>query len=243
MQVSPRRRVLLPAFVAFSLAPSGLWASEVIVSPVRLQINYGTSTATLELTNRSEARVLVQVESFLWTQDQNADQLTPTKDVLAMPAVITLERAKTQVIRVIFRGARSETQEQTYRIILTEVPVDATRTGGQIRTTLQFSIPVFVKPKARSQPQLEWSLQTVGKSNLRLAVSNSGNSHILLGTVKLFSGKDQEKPIHESALSGYVLPGQSRSWMVGLTGALSGSHVFLRAETDHGKQEMPLIVQ
>jgi fimbrial chaperone protein len=243
MATLSQRVAVLPAALAVSLFPSVLEASEVVVSPVRLQINYGTNTTTLSLKSKSENKILFQLESFLWTQNQNADQLAPTKDILAMPPVFTIERGKTQVIRIIFRGPRSETQEITYRVILTEVPVDTPRIAGQIRTNLQISIPVFVKPKVLSKPQLEWSLHNVDKKNLRLVVKNSGNSHILLGTLKLFPAREQEKPIHETSLSGYVLPGQSRSWVLGLTRAVSNAEVFLRAETDNGKQEMPLIVQ
>jgi fimbrial chaperone protein len=128
---------------------------------------------------------------------------------MAMPPIFTLEPGKTQLIRIALRTAKSQIQELTYRIFITEVPDMTERVVEGIRTNLRISVPVFVQPKVRAKPELEWILQRISETDLRLVIKNTGTAHILLGTLKLFFGKEVQNPFHEKTLSGYVLSGQS----------------------------------
>ncbi len=237
------RPAVLPAFFFIFLFFSLCEASEFVVSPVRLQINSGKDTTTLRLTNNSEKRILFQVDTFLWTQDNGDDKLAATKDIMVMPPIFTLEPGKTQLIRIALRTARSQRQELTYRIFITEVPNMTERVVEGIRTNLRISVPVFVMPKVRAKPELEWLMKRISETDLRLMLKNTGNAHILLGNLKLFSGKEGENPFYEKTLSGYVLAGQTRSWSLHITGPISSSDIYLKADTDDGKKESQLSVQ
>lgn len=243
MSTALLRVAVLPSFFTLIFPLFVLEASEIVVSPVRLQIDHGKNTAALNLLNKSEKRVIFQLESFLWSQNQGADQLAATNDILATPPIFAVEPGKSQVIRVILRGSKPQLQEITYRILITEVPDEATRVIGQVRVNLRMSIPVFVKPGVPSKPQIVCSLHKISEKNLRLSVNNTGNSHILLGTLKLFPNQEQENPFHQILLSGYVLPGQSRSWSLDLAQPFSGSNAYLRADTDDGEKAVLLAIQ
>lgn len=233
----------MPALFLLLVLFSTPCAADIVVSPVRLLMTYGKDTTTVNLTNNTEKMILFQVEPFLWTQDEGDDKLNATKEIIAMPPIFTLEPGKTQMIRIALRRPRAEKQEITYRIFITQVPDETVRASQGIHTNLRISVPIFVRPKGSAKPQIDWQVRKIGDSQLKLMVKNTGNAHILLGTVQLFPDKGSEEPFYENAISGYVLGGQSRSWTLNLKQSLQLQDIILRVETDDGKKETRLAVQ
>ena len=163
------------------LAGTSASASGLQVAPVSIDVPATQNAEGLWLSNTGDTPVRAQVRVFRWTQENDADQLTPTKELLASPPMIELAVGERQLIRAIRLGAPpTGGAEQAYRLIIDELPSeDPARKGLQY--VLRYSVPVFVQPLGApaSEPQLQWALQREGDKTL-LEVANSGGTHAQL---------------------------------------------------------------
>jgi len=223
-------------------SPQCLEAADVTVSPVRLLMVNGKNTVTLKVTNVFDRPTLFQLQPQAWTQEDGRDKTEPTTDMIAMPPIFQIEPGKTQIVRIALRRGRDEQRELTYRLFITEVPDEtAARTEG-IKSNLRISVPIFVRPEKKALPVVDFSVEKAAEARLRLTVNNSGKAHILIGRLMLFRQGKDDAPFHDSALSGYVLAGRSRSWVLDLAGPFGSEKIVLKAETDDGNKEATLAV-
>ncbi len=207
------RRLLSCAFAgAALLASASAWASGLQVSPVSISVPATQNAEGLWLSNTGDTPVRAQVRVFRWTQENDADQLAPTKDLLASPPMIELAVGERQLIRAIRLGAPpTDGAEQTYRLIIDELPSEDPKRKG-LQYVLRYSVPVFVQPAGApaSEPQLQWALQREGGKTL-LEVANSGGTHAQLADVTYIDPAGQRTTVAPGLL-GYALPGARMRW-------------------------------
>ena len=207
------RRLLSCAFAgAALLASASAWASGLQVSPVSISVPAAQNAEGLWLCNTGDTPVRAQVRVFRWTQENDADQLAPTKDLLASPPMIELAVGERQLIRAIRLGAPpTDGAEQTYRLIIDELPSEDPKRKG-LQYVLRYSVPVFVQPAGApaSEPQLQWALQREGGKTL-LEVANSGGTHAQLADVTYIDPAGQRTTVAPGLL-GYALPGARMRW-------------------------------
>ena len=207
------RRLLSCAFAgAALLASASAWASGLQVSPVSISVPATQNAEGVWLSNTGDNPVRAQVRVFRWTQENDADQLAPTKDLLASPPMIELAVGERQLIRAIRLGAPpTDGAEQTYRLIIDELPSEDPKRKG-LQYVLRYSVPVFVQPAGApaSEPQLQWALQREGGKTL-LEVANSGGTHAQLADVTYIDPAGQRTTVAPGLL-GYALPGARMRW-------------------------------
>jgi fimbrial chaperone protein len=63
-----------------------------------------------------------QVRVNAWTQSNHQDILTPSKDLIASPMVLTIPAGQRQLVRLIRANAGNNSSEQAYRLIVDELP-------------------------------------------------------------------------------------------------------------------------
>jgi fimbrial chaperone protein len=225
-------------FAGFGVAHAGSFS----VNPVRVTLSAKQPVAAITVRNNATEPAVVQLETSAWSQDQGKDVLVPTSEVLATPPIFTVAPGKTQILRVGLRRPASAAGEITYRLVLREVPPQAPPASG-LRVALLISMPIFVVPAATVAPTLAWRATKAADGQIRVHVTNSGNAHVQLSKIDLALA-DGGKTLGSRAVAEYVLPGNTRSWLVKTTSpAASGAKVQINSATDAGAFESSVALE
>ena len=193
------------------LPSSPVHAGTFSISPVRVELSAGAQTGALTIRNQDAAPVVIQAQAMLWEQQDGLDRLMPTRDILVSPAVFTVPANGSQLVRVALRVPADPQRELSYRVILTEVPQQASPEFTGLNVALRLSLPVFVAPAASAKPQLKWSATRNADGAITLTAHNVGEAHdrILTFSVAPSAGS---APAVSQDVTAYLLPGQARTW-------------------------------
>ncbi len=185
-------------------------AANLQISPVSISFRASQTAAGVTLQNLGEQPLHGQVRVFVWDQKEGEDVLTPATDVVASPPIMEVAPNSTQTVRLVRRNGAAAASEQTYRILIDEIPRgDQAASGVAIR--LQYSVPVFVLPADdKAAPRLAWSLRQKDGA-WQLEVRNDGTLHAQLGATVLRGAGGKEVQLSKGLL-GYALAGRSRAW-------------------------------
>jgi fimbrial chaperone protein len=233
---------ILASAAAFGLSSAPAVAGSFSVSPVRVELSARTRTGAVTLRNKLDAPVLVQAEALLWEQDGGQDKLTATQDLLVSPAVFTLPANGSQLVRVALRVPVDAGRELSYRLILTEVPPQATPGFTGLNVTLRLSLPIFVEAQAPSPAKLEWSANYEGEGKLAVTTQNVGQTHARVLEFNI-APAEGPGPAADEATTAYILPGKARTWVLDYNKndgihAGDGSRLRLKGKTEAGDFEV-----
>lgn len=215
-------------------------ATSLQISPVRVDLPAGPGAAALTLRNAAGAPIHAQVRVFRWTQADGDDVLTPADDVLASPPIVRIGGNGEQMIRVVRPGKTPATAEQSYRLLIDELPQrDAPADQSGVRVQLRYSVPVFAgTPPDGPVPRLAVALWR-DDGEWRLAARNEGVRHARLSAVTLVSGS--RRATVTEGLLGYALPGATRVWKVRLPAAFApATGMRLEADVNGETQRLPV---
>jgi fimbrial chaperone protein len=232
-------RLILAVFLC---APAMARAGSFIVTPVRLDLGNGQSSAVLTLTNAEDAELTVQIRTTRWTQREGEDQYEPSRDLIAAPSVFRLGPNAAQVIRIGLRATQPRAVEQAFRLFLEEVPAPPEPGQSGVRIALRMGIPVFVAPAGAAVgsgvvgADLHWQASRRG-DQIVLSARNQGAIHARLLDLDLADGL---MPLRERSPLAYVLAGQERQWV--LEDARHPDAIQVRAITDDGTIELTVPV-
>lgn len=140
----PIRLLATFLFAVLLLAAATAPATTLSVAPTRLELAPDRPAAAVTVTNDGKAPVLVQVETFAWRASPATADLEPTRELLAVPPLLRLAPGEKQLVRVARRSNTPLQVEETYRLLVSEVPEGGER--GGVRLALRLSLPVFVTP-------------------------------------------------------------------------------------------------
>ncbi len=185
-------------------------AANLQISPVSIQFRAGQGASGINLQNYGDAPLTGQVRVYLWDQRDGQDVLTPATDVVASPPLMEVAARSSQTIRLVRRNPAQVAGEQSYRILIDEVPRDEAG-GSGVAIRLQYSVPAFVAPAdPQAAPKLSWTLfRRDGAWMLR--VRNDGGLHAQIGAATL-RGADGKEHALSKGLLGYALAGRMREW-------------------------------
>lgn len=205
------RLVLLACLVAVA---STAQASGLQVSPVSLTLQATDNAQGLWLSNTGDNVVHAQVRVYHWTEQDGAEQLTPSTGLVISPPMVEIQPGAKQLIRVIRVGAPPSgagAVEDAYRLAVDELPVDVQRKQG-LQFVLHYSLPVFIEPVGvvQVEPKLQWSMQRAG-DHVVLQASNSGTGHAQIANLGFVNRSGRRITINDG-LFGYVLPGATIRW-------------------------------
>lgn len=210
------RPILRPILLCLALLPALVpaRAANLQISPVSIQFRAGQGAAGINLQNYGDTPLYGQVRVYAWDQRNGEDVLTPATDVVASPPVMEIAARSTQTIRLVRRNGAPAPFEQTYRILIDEIPRnDAAGASTGVAIRLQYSVPVFALPADdKAAPRLDWTLVRKDGAWL-LRVRNDGQLHAQIGATTLKGADGKERELSKGLL-GYVLPGKVREWRV-----------------------------
>ena len=213
-------------------------ASAFSVSPTRLVLAPGTTSAILTLTNDSAQSIRFQLSAFAWDQTEDGHmQLADTKDIVFYPPLLTIEPGQSRRIRV---GSVTPfgTVEKTYRLFVEELPNNdesgAPEAGIHVRTKM--GVPVFLRgPRPTMQTSVE-NLE-LHDGTLSFHVTNSGTAHVVLQRVQIRGLSATGDEIFAQSVDGwYLLAGHRQQFHVSVpaAGCSRVTAISIVAESDRG---------
>ena len=153
----------------FSFAVDG-----VMLAPTRAELSATKKIETFTLTNNDKATKLMQVEVYLWQQQDNQNVLTPTKDILVTPPIFKLQSGQYQVVRTFFKPPVTGTLEQSYRVIFKEIAhLDEANKNNAVTVLINMSVPVFISKNNKASDQLTATELSQLKTQLSAGLSAS----------------------------------------------------------------------
>lgn len=199
------RQLLIIALLALAVcSPATLLASQIQVSPVRLGFAPGVRVQQLRVGNPGDKAMVVQLELFRWDQADNANHLSPNRDLLATPPILEIPAHSRKVVRIGPRKPPRDHCETPYRVVLTEIPPQAGAHQAPVRFRSQVSLPLFARSQEQCRYKLSWQ-----RRGQRVVISNNGNGHAQIQSAWLQAGAQRWALTLPDV--GYVLAGRSRS--------------------------------
>jgi fimbrial chaperone protein len=206
-------------------------ASSVMIWPVDPVIEDGQRAAAMWLENRGANNVSLQIRVFRWSQSGTTENFENQEHVLASPPLATIPPGQRQLVRLMNTGPVAPGEEQSFRVLVDELPeVDPPNDGTPgsspsatigVKLQIRYSVPLFINgkglvtkvaqgnPTQTGQVNLRWRTVREGDSHY-LVIRNSGNMHARLTNVQ-WSGAPQPQVIN-AGLLGYVLAGSEMRW-------------------------------
>jgi fimbrial chaperone protein len=219
---------LCAALIA-ALAAVPVSAASLEVAPTKLIIDGKTGAATLNLSNRGNVPIIVQLESFIWSQADGQDVLKPTDGVLVSPPMARIPPGGKQTVRIMVRPGGEPGVERTFRLFASELPDPATNEAHTIRVLLQFNVPLFVNTPVAAAPQIKWDARADAKG-IALSAQNAGRAHEKFTKIEVVTQSGRRLPATSEGIP-YLLAGATRPFRVeGSFGA--GEKLTVEARTD-----------
>jgi fimbrial chaperone protein len=201
-------------------------AGSLMISPILLEAPEAQAATTLTLHNRGNKPLQAQVRIFAWRQMNGEDVLEPTSTVVASPPMMEIKPGIEYTVRVLRLSKTLVSPEESYRVIVDEVPDASERRNGMVALALRYVVPVFFFAGERRPPRLTWYI-TRDNGTPYLVARNDGDrrmriAELSLGNVRIASG-----------LAGYVLGNSERRWKLDPKLAVSNRRVT--ADSDLGR--------
>lgn len=190
------------------LAMAGIFS----VTPVRIYMTANERASAVTVTNDGDEELVMQTDIFDWQQNSDGkDVLTLSEDMILSPPILKMAPRSQQVLRLISLNARSKDRQQTYRMIVRQVPeAKPSKANMQLQIAYAFSIPIFMTP-----PSAEVKLECVlakGVPDIAKAIcKNSGTATAHTRAIQLSSASGESIDRHDSAA--YILPGAQKSFV------------------------------
>jgi fimbrial chaperone protein len=218
------------AFLGFAVCILGLlsWgagdvqAASFTVTPVRVFLGPGNSSALLTVRNDSAEPIRFQISLKAWNQAPDGDmQLSDTNDLVFFPALMELKPAEEKKVRVGSAFKAPVTTERSYRIFFEELPPAQVETpnpagalGAQVRVLTKMGVPIFIQP---ANPVVKGELANVSAANRTVSfdVRNIGNSFFTVTAATVTGLSNSGATTFTKQQEGwYVLAGGSRHFVI-----------------------------
>lgn len=233
----------LTAAMAWLLLAGPGAAAELSLMPVAVQLDRSTDRSTVRVTNNGSAPVVLQADAIRWHREAGVDRDEASDDLIVSPGVFTIGPGRTQVVRVGLRRTAASDREQTYRLVLREVPSQAAEPAmvqGNVRVLVTLRLPVYVAPDAVRQEQ-RWHARYDEQGRLVAQVTNHGNVHYRVAGVRVQGDARQAFHVTQGPES-VVFPGEVRRFaLAALAQADTARPVTLEVMTDAGLHHVALL--
>jgi len=205
------------------------------VTPVRIYMTPKDKAVAVTIINEGDKELVMQADLYTWKQKPDGeDDLQLTEDLLLSPPIIKLAGKARQVVRLARLHPAMLDQQQTYRMIVREIPEAAPNKGTlQLQIAIAFSMPVFITPPS-AKYKLDCTIGKVAADTVRATCENTGNAYAQPIDFTL-SGPDNEK-LASRTTGGYILPTIKRSFDIKSENnkAIPGGKAKLTVKLDDG---------
>ncbi len=235
------------------LASSVASASGLQVAPTSLDLAPKKNADGLWLSNTGDGTLHAQVRVFHWTQEGGEEKLAPSRGLAISPPMLQIDAGARQLVRVIRSAAPPSVNEDAYRVLIDELPVDESQTSqgdakstvpeGGLQYVLRYSVPIFVQPAGNGgsvAPKLNGKVVREGDQTF-IEVTNQGTGHAQLGNLVLVDAQGKREEV-SAGLVGYVLPGQTMRWPLKVSTQALASAASLQSRINSEPVEQTLVL-
>ena len=103
---------------ALAAAGTAAQAADLQVNPIMVEFATGEQSQAIWLTNTGTEPLKAQVRVSSWTQADGTDRLTPTRDLVASPAILEVAAGEQQLVRLIRPRTEASQSEIAYRLAI-----------------------------------------------------------------------------------------------------------------------------
>ena len=224
-------RVLALAPLAFltTLAAGPAAAQSLQVAPLMIDLPPASTTSVLTLQTNNKEGLVVQARVFRWSQADGGEKLEKTEDVVVSPPIVTVRSDTPSTVRLVRVSKAPVSGEETYRLLIDEIPNRKNLQAGTVALVVRQSLPVFFAGIDARTGSITWrAVERKGK--LVLEASNAGQKRVKL--TKLAVTDENNHDLVKNGGLAYVLGGQTKAWE--LSGAAAGKTLTIKAESDAG---------
>src|ERR1043165_9139521 len=140
------------ASVVACAASAPATAGTLQVEPVLVDVTAPGAALTITLRNEGTAPIEAQIRVYKWAIVNGKEQLTPTNDVVASPPSVTLTPKGQYVARVVRVSKQPVVGEESYRMLVDQLPDLAQQRNGSVNLMVRYSIPVFFGAPNKKNP-------------------------------------------------------------------------------------------
>jgi fimbrial chaperone protein len=220
--------------LSFSLGLAGqTLAASLRVAPVVLDLQAPTAASTIRIWNDARRPINVQIRVFRWSQQNGEDSYEATNDVVASPPMATLRPGGENLVRIVRTSKRPVRAEESYRLVVDELPEPSRRKAGTVALVVRHSIPVFFATEDAQGAEPAWSVSRQAGGYL-VTVRNGGAKRLKVSNLTLDTGGPALG--RRDGLVGYALGNSTATWFVPASGRgrVSGGSVSIKAESEAG---------
>lgn len=227
------------AFAAVLAVADPAIAGALQVSPINIEVPGGTATTVENLANKGTTVINAQVRVFKWNHQDGKQTLVPTTDVVASPPALKIQPGDVATVRVVRLLKTPVVGEETYRLIIDDIPPPPDKDGGSVSFAVRHAIPVFFQAPG-IKTELSWKAKMNGQ-NLSLTATNMGQLHARLS--QLLISQNGKVVASVNGLAGYALAGDFSAWKLKVKGIQTGATIQIKASTNDGPVDTKVQVQ
>lgn len=220
------------ALLAFSSIQSASAAS-LRVAPVNVQLVAPAATTTVTISNDEDHPIYVQVRLFRWQIKDGKESYTPAEGVVASPPMTKLKAGGENVVRIVRTSKAAIRSEESYRLIVDELPDASRANGGTVALVVRHAIPVFFSKQNAGDAEVTWTAEAIS-GGYRVIARNAGERRLRVADLELLAGK--KTIASQKGLIGYVLAGSTATWNIPAAkkGASTRGSVSVEAMSETG---------
>ncbi len=226
--------LLSAAMIAAASIPAH--AGKLQIAPISIDVAAPAAASSINLKNTGGSAMTVQARLFRWSQGKKGDQLSLTKDVVVSPPILKLRPGKQAVVRIVRLSNKPVASEESYRLIIDELPPKINSNQSVIRMVMRYSVPVFFGSKNATKTKTTWNV-IQRKGQIIVSAANYGNTRVKLSKMKVVDSRGQSISFG-AGLNGYVLGRSAKNFFTKSRKRLRGSKVTILANSNNGPVKM-----
>jgi len=201
---------ILLVLLASSLSAS-LFAGPFSVTPVRIYMTPKDKAVAVTIINEGDKELVMQADLYTWKQKPDGeDDLQLTEDLLLSPPIIKLAGKSRQVVRLARLHPAQQDQQQTYRMIVREIPeAIPSKDKLQLQIAIAFSMPVFITPPT-AKYKLDCAVSRAAADTVKASCENSGTAYVQPIDFTLEGQNNETLAVRSTGA--YILPTIKRSF-------------------------------
>jgi fimbrial chaperone protein len=202
-------KIVLTAALVLSAANLAS-AGALQIQPVLVDVTAPGAASTVTLRNEGATPINAQIRVFRWSLMNGKEKLEPTNDVVASPPSVSLKPKGQYIARIVRVSKRPVTGEESYRLLVDQLPDLSLQKNGAVNLLVRYSIPVFFGAPDKKTPTVAWSLAVKG-DKVVLTARNNGERRLRISALNLRDSKGRSISFGKG-LNGYALGQSTVSW-------------------------------
>jgi len=219
-------------------------AKAITVSPTVIEISPTKKVVNLTFTNDTLRDINLQSSVLSWTLINGKDVYAPSKDIVIVPAVVTVPAGKSQSFRVSKINFDSAEVEKSYRLYLEDVSpdfVDPKKTDSGVTFKFNQNLPVYystAKPSKVAKIFKASFCSAENKQQACIRVDNNEASRVVVQniTINAVSGKNTDNV--DAGVVGTVLASGFREFRFNLPPSIAAKDISIK--TSFGETTLPI---